>query len=1280
MDQSILNRVSNKNIESAGARYTPTLDPNAPNLQITTLVEAIDALALNDSYSAYLSKLEESLLEAWKKFPRDLKGLFAAGKPTQLATILKQLRIKKFRKNDLYVEKLRKLSKSFLLVLQSENERLWEQTRGFDEDSEEARRVRTVQSSLRDLRLVIGDIQNFTDSHSSSLATNNRMFLLGEWGSGKTHLLSDITKQRQGKGLPTLFLLAHHLPTGMNPLEGICASTGISTDTRGLLRDLNKLGKKTDTRTLLIIDGINEGDRKVWKKYMVDILHQLSKYPHVGLILSCRSPFDQQILSTSTRKLFTHVFHPGFQEIEFDAQRSFFNYYKIPTPNIPLLTPEFSRPLFLKILCKTFSGETSTGKSKWIKDLASGQKTMTKLFEDFVKNIGKTIEDSLGLPNMFCWNLLMHYSTPTGQVSIAGLMADQVKDYLLKEECFDFVKKATGKTKAQVEELLKMFMTEGLLVEDFIWEAGKSKNIIRFPYQRFSDHLIARHLLNKHFITSSESSVRRSFYISKPLGKIFEIDQWGHSYKMPGLASALMIEFPERAKNVLPNGERELVYYLPRKRRLLQPLIDIFLEGALWRDGSSFTKQTDSIFGMLIDSSAFNVPNKTFEVLVTLACRHNHPYSANRLYTFLSKKSIVERDLLWSEFLRKTQETSVVHRLLNWIEDTAQSETDQGVANNLVLLLSLFLTTTDKTIRDRATKALVILGDKSPSALFSNTLNTLGFNDPYVPERMIAACYGTLMRNWAFPSANLKKIISVFASNFYDSIFKDNAPYSTSHILRTDYSLGIMELARKINRNCLRGRSLKNLKLPLQSKIKIPSGKRITEDYCKGADSSIYMDFNNYTIGRLVKDRQNYDDNHVEYRQVRRQIKWRILNLGYTSKVFEQLDREIGRNTYREMQDKVRHIDRYGKKYSWIAFFEVAGIRANLGLLPKRYSERMSDCDIDPSFPESLKTWEPKLNDFFKKPFVSIKNWVTCGYAPDYGHLLEIDNVDSEDGPWVLIGGHISEASPNDSRKVFTFLNTVLVSSKDVSKLRRKFKSKNYPGNREIPEPYKDYYTFVGEIPWSKKYASDLILKGKKQRRIDTCFNEHKTIKIRKKYTELTASDYVKSLPSRFEFVTENDTVKVVEKDIEIPKYVIVERYKNVPGVKVEIPIHEINWESYHSPENQGGTADFLAPALCDFLKLKNKGNSQDLVDQKGKPASLYRYFKNDPDYWKSNLMYIRKDLLKEYLKHTGQKLVWFVWGERDFKTETLQEMREEIHALWEKYPHVHKMMKVARL
>src|SRR5262249_36538295 len=153
--------------------------------------------------------------------------------------------------------------------------------------------------------------------------------------------------------------------------------------------------------------------------------------------------------------------------------------------------------------------------------------------------------------------------------------------------------------------------------EDFTYVGDDWVEIIRLPYQRFSDHLIARHLLALHLDTRSITAVRRSFYRNRPLGRIFDPEPGARVFHSPGVASAIMLEFPERVKRALPENERELIFALPKRSRSMR-LAPAFIEGLLWRDAKSFDEQTFVLISAMLRGCSGNA-QRMLEALVCLA-------------------------------------------------------------------------------------------------------------------------------------------------------------------------------------------------------------------------------------------------------------------------------------------------------------------------------------------------------------------------------------------------------------------------------------------------------------------------------------------------------------------------------------------------------------------------------------------------------------------------------------------------------------------------------------
>jgi len=121
-----------------------------------------------------------------------------------------------------------------------------------------------------------------------------------------------------------------------------------------------------------------------------------------------------------------------------------------------------------------------------------------------------------------------------------------------------------------------------------------------------------------------------------------------------------------------------------------------------------------------------------------------------------------------------------------------------------------------------------------------------------------------------------------------------------------------------------------------------------TDPRVKEASRSLHIDFENHTIGHLFDDSSNYDMNHVGHRAAVAHVMGTVLALGWEEATHGAIDQQILSDAFRGDHS---HVERYGKKYGWIGFFTYAGQLADKGLLP-RDETRLSDVDIDPSFPE----------------------------------------------------------------------------------------------------------------------------------------------------------------------------------------------------------------------------------------------------------------------------------------------------------------------------------------
>lgn len=1185
-----------KAIHEAGPKYTPGLEKGAPNLEIEELVFAFDVLGRTWKFYKHLRLLTEELeeenrlnysiakiielklgiaekvLEGVREDVENLKALINASSERHALD------------KDIEIESINLTAIKCLNTIGDIDSVLYRKLNAKkpkDKDRTEA--INHLIYTFRKLEDIVLKIKGFCDRPDAKLANNPNLLLLGEAGIGKTHFLCDIAKNRIADGYPTIILLGHHFQQFTDPGKQIIKILDINIPFEKLIRQLHRQAVKTKTRCLLLIDALYEGDKNAWRKSFNSFVKQLQPFKGVGLIVSCRTPFEKITIPNKPKPKGVVLFHPGFQEIELDAQVAFFKYYKIPTPEVPLLTPEFSNPLFLKLFCKALEEATVRKKHKQIKDIASGQKGMTYIFESFVRERGKHIESAIGLSRGYCWNNVSK--------KIAENMAENGREWIPISE----LKTLLNIRKAKV--FINKLISEGMLHDTLEWVQEQKAPIeaVRLPYQKFSDHIIARYLLSKFLNTSDENTIKESFDKEATLGAFFKKDRV--IYERAGIVEALMIEFPTRIKN-----KGELLDFLDEKD-ITSALVEAFINGLIWRDPTSINDSTHLWVNRIL--SHFHFRNKMMDTLVTLATKPKHPYNAAKLNRFLKSMKMNERDLFWSEILRKQDYHNSIFRIMSWIEMTRSRSFGNEYAQMYTTIMMWTLTSTNRTLRDRATRAIYYIGCMFPETLFDLTIGSLEINDPYVPERMLAASYGVAMacqHERGFTAGYLPN----FAHKLYDLMFKKKSPFSTTHILTMDYARHTIDVALLHYPDLLTMEERRRITPPFKDGGIRRWGRsedRNKDEYRDG-NYPFGFDFNNYTIGYLLPKRNNYDFDDPEYIKVKSNMWWRIYQLGYSLKDFGEIDKEIARyGHYGQGRESIgRKVDRYGKKYCWIAWHEIAGFRHDKGLLQRewyREHERFT-VDIDPSFPDEIQKIEIIKTDYLGKRTTDLPKWIDNGPTPDLSPYFVIDNIQNEKGPWVLLDGYINQEDLESKRGIFIFPRGLLVKKKDFTDIVERLKNQNL-GGRWLPEIPADNYTFAGEIPWCETFTPN-------------------------------GEDEI-----RFSIDGESDSKKIFQ---------------------IFLPIHSFSWESHHSSVNPGQNAYVLSKEICEALELSSRPQTFDLYDKNNRRASVTLKWGEE---WHTihKLIYIRRDLLEKFLMSKGLDLVWAIWGERNFKSKNNEGLEE---------------------
>ncbi len=1139
--------------------------------------------------------------------------------------------------------------------------------------SEKVRDLKNLEHDLNEFQRATRKLEYFSRNSKAKLVNEPFLLILGQAGMGKTHLVCDITKERIERKLPpTVIVLGEKMLDIDDPLESIFKACSLKGTKTSILRELNTVGKKKKTRSLIIIDAINEADRKGWKAGIRNLIKELRRYPWIGLVMTCRVPFES--LSLPKHFKITTEYHRGFTDNELEAMVVFFNFYKISLPEVPLLISEFSSPLFLSCFCKT-AQNIKGGKAKvvkGIKDLALGQVGMTKILEDFyitkesqiVKKYSSKYK--LVIKQSWIWN---KGGDDCLIKSLARQMAGNSRRYLEQGEVLDVLKGLSGDKYQQSTcfRILKILIDEGVLISDAAWDDNTKqyKDVYKFSFHKFSDHIIARYLLEDYF---DRNKVKKSLSAQNALGDLFHDQQ--SILNNIDLIEALMVEFPERIKKNGKLHEKDLIDFIPKQARNASDVMSAFIESLYWRKPENFLNKNSQIKKSIIDYinkvllRYRDSSRDLFDLFVSTATKPFHPLNAKRLHNYLFGFSVPNRDLFWSEYLRKQYGAGSVYKLISWIESQNLEKITAEQARCVITILGWVLTTNVRLLRNRATRCIYIVGKIHPEECFRVAVELSKANDPYVAERILAASYGVSMTiNSRRKGAELK-ILYLFAKKVYSMFFKKQAPYGTTHTLIRDYVRGIIEVALVTNKCLLSDAQIKRIR-PIYMDGGIRRWGRSKDknngEYRNG-NAPLGMDFENYTLGRLVPNRSNYDYKNKGFIKVKENMLWRIYQLGYSLEKFGEIDKEIVSNSRLDRgSDYAGKVDRYGKKYCWITYYELLGLKIDKKELDRWWiSEdgRGGELDLDPSFPQTpIPERKRLINNNLTKGPRNIKKWLVQKVPPDISSCIQLSKIDRIDGPWVLVHGTIGEKNAKLSRRITTFIDGILIDQDDKHKLKEFLKNTKFPGNDNIPSLPEVGDIFAGELGWRENYKRDDPLFIKIQR-------GEKRVKLTRREKQFYSIRFVIKNAAK-------DDLGIVKDNQKPPEYKTELIYEEI---QIEQLARWLSSKDYSLIGRDDYGIGLYVPSkkFIRYFRLCSDVSSFNLIDTKSGSASI-SFVRGDQYGTHENLLYLRKDLLDKFIKKSGKKLFLIAWGERQYWPKEIFKHRDDLNPIYQAYENVYK-------
>ena len=621
--------------------------------------------------------------------------------------------------------------------------------------------LRRLGSFAHDLTAIRSELDE-----TARLVNGHLMIVTGAAGTGKTHLLCDTARHRIEEGLPTVILLGQRFTTREDPWSQALQHVDMgSSSAEQFLGALEAAAQAADARALLIVDAINEGEGSaIWPDHLAAFLERVERSPWISVVMSVRSSYIDVVVPEDVKAAAVVVEHHGFSSNAYDAVRTYFDYYDIELPSAPILHPEYDNPLFLKVLCE---GLRDSG----VRRLPRGSQGITRVFDRYLQGLNERIAKDLDFNPA-------DNKTLEALMLIAGVLAKRDTRVAARSEIEGLVNPlapAVGYTNS----LYRALVSTGLLIEDPGWWNQARGESVSIAFERFADHLIASHLLNAH-VDADLPHV--AFHAGGGLAFLGNPDD-PDSYVPSGLLDAMFIQVPERTGEELFS----LVPALSGSRRG----VSAFLDSLVWRSSDSFSDATRTVLDNVVGDLGSTLGHEVMEALLTVATIPEHPFNARYLDDVLRGYELADRDAVWSTYLHDSYGAhGAVDRLLDWATTLQPSNTDalgDEVIDLYSIALAWTLTTSNRFVRDRATKSLVSALSGSIPATVRLVARFSRVNDPYVEERVCAVAYGVSTRSYDPES------VGQLATLIYDLIFSSGTP--PPHILLRDYARGVIERA-----------------------------------------------------------------------------------------------------------------------------------------------------------------------------------------------------------------------------------------------------------------------------------------------------------------------------------------------------------------------------------------------------------------------------------------------------------------------------------------------------
>jgi hypothetical protein len=812
-EQWLVDRLTEQ-ASAAGERYRPDLQVDVP------IESDLQALGFDNEITREFDRLRKAVISSGRS------GRVRPSGPDELVTLHDAMnsRLTKLLEEcaspvllasspSSTLQPIREAANSLLETIsdaQMMEHRLQAEWRGLpsDEPEKEAKKPpqEAIGYSAQDVERTVSALSSWLGSGPGKLLSTQLYFLVGPAGIGKTHLLLDGVRRALANRRPAVVLFGARFGTG-NLWGSICDQLGIESigadDLLGAMDSAGEASSLSGQRFVLCIDALNDTiPPEFWRSHLPALRAAVERFPHVSLAVACRDTYLGLVAEDEELRHYVQRTHPGFGGREVEATHKYFAHYGLEAPRIPLLVPEFTSPLFLRLFCETLR---ESGFASGAVGHVGRIQTFERFLETKILRVARKLNPSAGS------NYELDLAKRRVRAAVDGLLDEFTRvgreaTSLARAE--ELTTAALGGSTSDAAVVLGALQDEGVLTRELLYlGGGTTEDGLRIVFQAFADYL----LLDRRLDQSSEPLTDPDF------------QEWLSNQASWGIVETAAVLLPERFAIELPDllgldskslnqPERDDDEAWQRHGRASNVYRSV-IETLPYRDSSAVTDRTIELLNHGIH--LFDM-TELFRTMIQLAPQPDNKLNGEALHNYLLQYQMPTRDRAFgiAMYHEIFDESSPVSTLARWASGGPYPDYDPLVVELASIPLVWLLSTSNRFMRDWITKSLVQLLRGHLDVMLSLLERFWTIDDPYVVQRITVIAYGALIRSTESTDADRKRL----ALQIRRLVFTRPVPADE---LLLDAAKGIVELG--VQRGWLPKAALKEIKRPYGLSVLSPA-------------------------------------------------------------------------------------------------------------------------------------------------------------------------------------------------------------------------------------------------------------------------------------------------------------------------------------------------------------------------------------------------------------------------------------------------------------------------